>query len=101
MIFSQNFELEAVQRFLNLVDLGKCCKMSILLQNLASIQQRTSLPKFLNFFNFHRPQGFNFHRAAPPRNRWPFTRKRMLLAKNARYASRQLHSFALRDCMPL
>ena len=35
--------------FLNLVDLEKCCKMSIWLQRSASIQPRTSPPKFFNF----------------------------------------------------
>ena len=32
--------------FDNLVDLAKCCEMSIWTQNLASIQPRTSLSKF-------------------------------------------------------
>ena len=44
--FFQNFEIEAVQKYVYLVDLEKCCKMSIWLRNLASIQQRTSLDKF-------------------------------------------------------
>ena len=50
--FLQNFakiqkkiEFEAVQRIENLVDLKKRWKMSIWLQNLASIQPRTSPPK--------------------------------------------------------
>ena len=44
--FLQNFEFGAVQRFLNLVDLEKCCKMRIWTQKSASIQQRTSPLKF-------------------------------------------------------
>ena len=36
----------AVQKDVNLVDLEKCCKINIYLQNLASIQPRTSLSKF-------------------------------------------------------
>ena len=43
---SANFEFGAVQRFVNLVDLGKCCKMSIWLQNSALIQPRTGRLKF-------------------------------------------------------
>ena len=35
-----------MQKYENLVDLEKCCKMSIWLQRLASIQKRTSLSKF-------------------------------------------------------
>ena len=45
-IFDWNFESGAVQRFANLVDLEKCCKMRIWTQKSASIQKRTSLPKF-------------------------------------------------------
>ena len=45
-IFDQKIEFGAVQKYVNLVDLEKCCKMSIYLQNLASIQPRTSLSKF-------------------------------------------------------
>ena len=37
-------------QYVNLVDLEKCCKMSIWLQNWASIQQRTSLDKFCIFW---------------------------------------------------
>ena len=44
--FSCIFEFGAVQKFVNLVDLEKCCKMSIWLQKSASIQPRTSLSKF-------------------------------------------------------
>ena len=35
-----------MQRFANLVDLEKCCKVSICLQKSASIQPRTRLSKF-------------------------------------------------------
>ena len=35
-----------MRKYANLVDLEKCCKMSIWLQRLASIQKRTSLSKF-------------------------------------------------------
>ena len=45
-----------MQKHENLVDLVKSFPANIYLQNLASIQQRTSLSKFV----------FNFHRAAPP-----------------------------------
>ena len=41
-----NFEICAVRRIANLVDLEKCWKMSIWLQKSASIQPRTSLLKF-------------------------------------------------------
>ena len=43
---SVNFELWVVQKRVHCADLEKCCKMSIYLQNSASIQLRTSLPKF-------------------------------------------------------
>ena len=46
-VFCWNFEVWAVQRNVNLVDLEKCWKMSIWSQKSASIQPRTSLPKFL------------------------------------------------------
>ena len=44
--FSEIFESGAVQRIAILVDLEKCCKMSIWTQKSASIQKRTSCPKF-------------------------------------------------------
>ena len=44
-IFDWNFEPGAVQRFANLVDLEKCCKMRIWMQKSALIQTRTSLLK--------------------------------------------------------
>ena len=40
------FGIQKVQRNANLVDLEKCSKMSIYLQKSASIQRRTSPPKF-------------------------------------------------------
>ena len=45
-IFCCDFRFRAVQKCDNLVDLGKCCKMSIYLQNFMPIQPRTSLLKF-------------------------------------------------------
>ena len=42
----ENFEFVAVQRFADLLDLEKCCKMSIWSQKSASIQRRKSLLKF-------------------------------------------------------
>ena len=47
--FCEYFELGAVRRFVYLVDLEKCFKMSIWLQTSASIQKRTSPPKFDHF----------------------------------------------------
>ena len=44
-IFCCDFRFRAVQKCDNLVDLGKCCKMSIYLQNFMPIQPRTSLLK--------------------------------------------------------
>ena len=41
----QNFEIRAAQNCENLVDLEKCCKMTIYLQRSAPIQPRTSLGK--------------------------------------------------------
>ena len=40
--FSCIFEFRALHKFVNLVDLEKCCKMCIWLQKSASIQPRTS-----------------------------------------------------------
>ena len=57
----ENFEFVAVQRFANLVDLEKCCKMSIWLQKSALIQPRTSPPKFAGR-RFRSPR---FPRSAP------------------------------------
>ena len=46
-IFCENFEIAAVQKDANLVELEKCCRTHIDLQNLASIQPRTSPLKFV------------------------------------------------------
>ena len=45
-IFGWNFEIWAVQKYVNLVDLVKSFPTSIYLQKSASIQPRTSLSKF-------------------------------------------------------
>ena len=50
-IFGWNFEIWAVQRYVNLVDLVKSFPTSIFLQKSASIQPRTSLSKFGGKFN--------------------------------------------------
>ena len=55
---SANFEIAAVRRGVYLVDLGKCCKMSIWSQKSASIQPRTSclkIWKWLSADNSQRP----------------------------------------------
>ena len=44
-IFCENFEIAAVQKDANLVELEKCCQTHILLQNFVLIQPRTSPPK--------------------------------------------------------
>ena len=44
-IFCENFQIAAVRKDANLEELEKCCRTHILLQNLASIQPRTSPPK--------------------------------------------------------
>ena len=44
-IFCENFEIAAVQKDANLVELEKCCQMHIFLQNFVFIQPRTSPPK--------------------------------------------------------
>ena len=46
-IFGRNFEIWAVQKYVNLVDLVKSFQTSIYLQKSASIQPRTSLSKFI------------------------------------------------------
>ena len=50
-IFGWNFEIWAVQKYVNLVDLVKSFPASIYLQKSASIQPRTSLSKFGGKFN--------------------------------------------------
>ena len=49
-IFCENFEIAAVQKDANLVELEKCCQTHILLQNFVLIQPRTSPPKFCKKF---------------------------------------------------
>ena len=44
-IFCENFEIAAVQKYANLVELEKCCRTHIFLQNFVLIQPRTSPPK--------------------------------------------------------
>ena len=44
-IFCENFEIAAVQKDANLVELEKCCRTHIFLQNFVLIQSRTSPPK--------------------------------------------------------
>ena len=43
--FCENFEIAAVQKDANLVELEKCCQTHIFLQNFVLIQPRTSPPK--------------------------------------------------------
>ena len=45
-IFYKKIEFGAVQKDVNLVDLEKCCKMSVYLQRSVPIQPRTSPKKF-------------------------------------------------------
>ena len=54
-IFCENFEIAAVQKYANLVELEKCCRTRIFLQNFVLIQPRTSPPKIcknLRIFSF-------------------------------------------------
>ena len=44
-IFCENFEIAAVQKDANFVELEKCCRTHTFLQNFVLIQQRTSPPK--------------------------------------------------------
>ena len=44
-IFCEKFEIAAVQKYANLVELEKCCQTHILLQNFVLMQPRTSQPK--------------------------------------------------------
>ena len=62
--FCWKIEVWAVQKHVNLVDLVTSIPTSIYLQNLASIQPRTSFSKFVEF-NFQ-VTGFNFHIGPPP-----------------------------------
>ena len=45
-MFCENFEIAAVQKYANLVELEKCCQTQIFLQNFVLIQPRTSPLKF-------------------------------------------------------
>ena len=61
-IFCENFEIAAVQKYANLVELEKCCRTHIFLQNFVLIQPRTSPPKickncakFTDVANFANP----------------------------------------------
>ena len=49
LIFCENFEIAAVQKDANLVELEKCCQTHIFSQNFVLIQPRTSLPKICQF----------------------------------------------------
>jgi len=46
-IFCEKFEIAAVQKDANLVELEKCCQTHTFLQNFVLIQPRTSPPKIL------------------------------------------------------
>ena len=74
--FCWDFELGAVQRIANLVDLEKCCKMSIWTQKSASIQPRTDRRKWSS--SAARPGG-----GAPPRI-WAKTFQSKCQATNCR-----------------
>ena len=58
-----------MQKHVNLVDLVKSFPRSIYLQKLASIQQRTSLSKFVYFSHSYPAQGYNFHIGTSPERR--------------------------------
>ena len=49
-MFCEHFEIAAVQKFANLVELEESCQTNIFLQNFVLIQPRTSPPKFCKFF---------------------------------------------------
>ena len=51
-IFCENFEIAAVQKDANLVELEKCCQTHIFLQNFVLIQPRTSPLKICKFCKF-------------------------------------------------
>ena len=55
-----------MQKHANLVDLVKSFPTNIYLQNLASIQPRTSLSKFVQFYHIYPAQRFNFHIGTTP-----------------------------------
>ena len=52
-VFCEKFEIAAVQKDANLVELEKCCQTHILLQNFVLIQPRTSPPKICKFRKMH------------------------------------------------
>ena len=86
-----NIEVWAVQKHANLVDLVKSFPPNIYLQNLASIQPRTSLSKFVSFYHIYPAQRFNFHIGTTPhRTGW--------LCQNA--AARGSSRFALWAFLP-
>ena len=67
-IFCENFEIAAVQKDANLVELEKCCQTHILLQNFVLIQPRTSPPKFAKFSkNAFSKNAFSQRTCAEPR----------------------------------
>ena len=69
-VFRWNFEIWAVQKYENLVDLEKCCKNDYL---VAIVAVHTAENEPFNFFNFSSLQRFDFDRAvASPR----WTRRR-------------------------
>ena len=62
-IFCENFEIAAVQKDANLVELEKCCQTHIFLQNFVLIQPRTSplkTCKIWNFANFADPNPLTY-----------------------------------------
>ena len=82
-IFGWNFEVWAVQRYVDLVDLVKTFPTNIYLQRSASIQPRMSLSKFWgDFFIFI---NYSFASIGPPQR---------LAAPVARFRSRHRRSFA-------
>ena len=71
--FLLKFDIAAVEKYANLVELEKCCQTHIFLQNFVLIQPRTSPPKlykkiekFANFANLPNP---NRADARPQRRR--------------------------------
>ena len=55
-----------MQKHVNLVDLVKSFPTNIYLQNLASIQPRTSVSTFVQFSHIYPAQRFNFHIVTTP-----------------------------------
>ena len=58
--FLLNFEIAAVQKYANLVELEKCCETHIFLQNFVLIQPRTSPPKVYKHLAKRWPLIFTF-----------------------------------------